>query len=100
MRIEKDRRGLGLSVAGGAIVPTGGGGRGPGLVRIRRLYAAQPAWATGQLRPGDLLLAANGISLAGLTTYVNTLSFVMLEIDHEFFQYFEIIIDDNKDFAH
>ncbi|KPJ06962.1 Tyrosine-protein phosphatase non-receptor type 13 [Papilio machaon] len=56
--VEKDGRGLGMSVCGGA-----------GLVRIRRLYPPQPAWRTGRLAPRDLLLAANGVPLAGLSTY-------------------------------
>ncbi|XP_049868253.1 uncharacterized protein LOC126368367 isoform X2 [Pectinophora gossypiella] len=56
--VEKDGRGLGMSVCGGG-----------GLVRIRRLYPPQPAWRTGRLAPRDLLLAANNVPLAGLTTY-------------------------------
>ncbi|XP_063530780.1 uncharacterized protein LOC134741803 isoform X2 [Cydia strobilella] len=56
--VEKDGRGLGMSVCGGG-----------GLVRIRRLYPPQPAWKTGKLAPKDLLLAANGVPLAGLSTY-------------------------------
>ncbi|CAG4973762.1 unnamed protein product [Parnassius apollo] len=56
--VEKDGRGLGMSVCGGG-----------GLVRIRRLYPPQPAWRTGLLAPRDLLLSANGVPLAGLSTY-------------------------------
>ncbi|XP_072938604.1 uncharacterized protein [Epargyreus clarus] len=56
--VEKDGRGLGMSVCGGG-----------GLVRIRRLYPPQPAWRTGRLAPRDLLLSANGVPLAGLSTY-------------------------------
>ncbi|GBP37111.1 Tyrosine-protein phosphatase non-receptor type 13 [Eumeta japonica] len=56
--VEKDGRGLGMSVCGGG-----------GLVRIRRLYPPQPAWRTGQLAQRDILLAANGAPLAGLSTY-------------------------------
>ncbi|XP_041981749.1 uncharacterized protein LOC121735107 isoform X2 [Aricia agestis] len=56
--VEKDGRGLGMSVCGGG-----------GLVRIRRLYPPQPAWRTGQLAPRDLLLSANNVPLAGLSTY-------------------------------
>lgn len=58
--VEKDGRGLGMSVCGGG-----------GLVRIRRLYPPQPAWRTGRLAPKDLLLSANGVPLAGLSTYVS-----------------------------
>ncbi|XP_045447533.1 uncharacterized protein LOC123655824 [Melitaea cinxia] len=56
--VEKDGRGLGMSVCGGG-----------GLVRIRRLYPPQPAWRTGRLAQKDLLLSANGVPLAGLSTY-------------------------------
>lgn len=56
--VEKDGRGLGMSVCGAG-----------GLVKIRRLYPPQPAWRTGRLAPRDLLLAANGVPLAGLSTY-------------------------------
>ncbi|VVC96248.1 unnamed protein product, partial [Leptidea sinapis] len=56
--VEKDGRGLGMSVCGGG-----------GLVRIRRLYPPQPAWKTGKLAQKDLLLSANGVPLAGLSTY-------------------------------
>ncbi|KOB75084.1 putative multiple pdz domain protein, partial [Operophtera brumata] len=56
--VEKDGRGLGMSVCGGG-----------GLVRIRRLYPPQPAWRTGMLAQRDLLLSANGVPLAGLSTY-------------------------------
>ncbi|XP_053612565.1 uncharacterized protein LOC128676465 isoform X2 [Plodia interpunctella] len=56
--VEKDGRGLGMSVCGGG-----------GLVKIRRLYPPQPAWRTGRLAPRDLLLSANGVPLAGLSTY-------------------------------
>lgn len=65
--VEKDGRGLGMSVCGGG-----------GLVRIRRLYPPQPAWRTGRLAPRDLLLSANGVPLAGLSTYVSTLMFLIM----------------------
>lgn len=58
--VEKDGRGLGMSVCGGG-----------GLVRIRRLYPPQPAWRTGRLAQRDLLLSANNVPLAGLSTYVS-----------------------------
>ena len=44
----------------------------PGLVRIKRLFPHQAAWATGKLQPGDILLEANGIILTGLTNNVRT----------------------------
>lgn len=65
--VEKDGRGLGMSVCGGG-----------GLVRIRRLYPPQPAWRTGRLAPRDLLLSANGVPLAGLSTYVSIYQMALL----------------------
>lgn len=41
----------------------------PGLIRIKRLFPHQAAWATGMLQPGDILLEVNGIPLTGLTNY-------------------------------
>ncbi|XP_063244256.1 ligand of Numb protein X 2-like [Bacillus rossius redtenbacheri] len=63
VRVEKGSRGLGLSVAGGA----DSGGQWPGLIRIKRLFPHQPAWQTGRLSQGDVLLAANGVRLSGLS---------------------------------
>lgn len=65
MQIVKDASGLGLSVSGGSDST----GPFPGLVRIKRLFPHQVAWATGLLQPGDILLAANDIPLTGLTNY-------------------------------
>lgn len=66
VEIIKGPRGLGLSVSGGvdSSAPY------PGLVRIKRLFPHQAAWATGKLIPGDILLEANGIILTGLTNNV------------------------------
>ncbi|OAD52550.1 Tyrosine-protein phosphatase non-receptor type 13, partial [Eufriesea mexicana] len=58
--LQKSSRGLGLSVSGG-------GTAGP--VRVRRLFPQQPAALSNKLQPGDILLAANGIPLTGLTNY-------------------------------
>jgi hypothetical protein len=63
----KGSRGLGLSVAGGV----DSGDQWPGLIRIKRLFVHQPAWQSGQLSQGDILLAANGVPLIGLTNYVS-----------------------------
>jgi hypothetical protein len=64
----KGGRGLGLSVTGGV----GSGEQWPGLIRIKRLFPHQPASQTGQLSQGDILLAANGVPLIGLTNYVSS----------------------------
>ncbi|KAJ8674642.1 hypothetical protein QAD02_010428 [Eretmocerus hayati] len=58
--LQKSSRGLGLSVSGG-------GTSGP--VRVKRLFPQQPAALSNRLQPGDILLAANGIPLTGLTNY-------------------------------
>lgn len=42
----------------------------PGLIRIKRLFPHQAAWATGKLHQGDILLEANGIILTGCTNNV------------------------------
>lgn len=66
MEIIKGSRGLGLSVSGGvdSMAPY------PGLIRIKRLFPHQAAWATGKLQMGDILLEANGIILTGCTNNV------------------------------
>ncbi|XP_058829684.1 uncharacterized protein LOC131688988 [Topomyia yanbarensis] len=65
VQVPKGTRGLGLSVSGGSdsTAPF------PGLIRIKRLFPHQAAWATGMLQPGDILLESNGIPLSGLTNY-------------------------------
>ncbi|KAK0075065.1 hypothetical protein PV326_011919, partial [Microctonus aethiopoides] len=56
----KNSRGLGLSVSGGGTI---------GPVRVKRLFPQQPAALSNQLKPGDILLSANGVPLSGLTNY-------------------------------
>ncbi|RLU23128.1 hypothetical protein DMN91_005406 [Ooceraea biroi] len=58
--LQKSSRGLGLSVSGG-------GTAGP--VRVKRLFPQQPAAMSNKLQIGDILLAANGVPLTGLTNY-------------------------------
>ncbi|KAL0126673.1 hypothetical protein PUN28_005210 [Cardiocondyla obscurior] len=58
--LQKSSRGLGLSVSGG-------GTAGP--VRVKRLFPQQPAALSNKLQIGDILLAANGTPLTGLTNY-------------------------------
>lgn len=68
VKLQKSSRGLGLSVSGG-------GTAGP--VRVKRLFPQQPAALSNKLQTGDILLAANGIPLTGLTNYVSNQSAVM-----------------------
>lgn len=70
VQITKDASGLGLSVSGGSDST----GPYPGLIRIKRLFPHQVAWATGLLQPGDVLLAANDVPLTNLTNYVSVRS--------------------------
>lgn len=58
--LQKSSRGLGLSVSGGSTA---------GPVRVKRLFPQQPAALSNKLQTGDILLAANGIPLTGLTNY-------------------------------
>lgn len=64
--LQKSSRGLGLSLSGG-------GKSGP--VRVKRLFPQQPAALSNKLESGDILLAANGITLSGLTNYVSLIYF-------------------------
>lgn len=59
--VKKGSGGLGLSVCGGE--------PWPGLIRIKRLFPHQPASHCGLLNAGDILLAASGVPLLGLTNY-------------------------------
>lgn len=65
VQISKGPRGLGLSVSGGSDTNSAF----PGLIRIKRLFPHQAAWATNMLQPGDILLEANGVPLTDLTNY-------------------------------
>ena len=81
VEIIKGPRGLGLSVSGGvdSSAPY------PGLVRIKRLFPHQAAWATGQLQPGDILLEANGIILTGLTNNVSRAFYKYHKLNESFY---------------
>ena len=35
-------------------------------MRIKKVFPMQPAWQTGRLRAGDVIVSADGIPLAGL----------------------------------
>jgi predicted metalloprotease with PDZ domain len=45
-----------------------------GYIRIKKIYPTTPASECGNLLPGDILLAANGVELTGLTSSVCTSS--------------------------
>lgn len=65
VKLQKSSRGLGLSVSGGDTA---------GPVRVKRLFPQQPAALSNKLQIGDILLAANGTPLTGLTNYVSNQS--------------------------
>ncbi|GAB0090622.1 uncharacterized protein DMENIID0001_053620 [Sergentomyia squamirostris] len=65
VQITKGPRGLGISISGGVESNS----TFPGLIRIKRLFPHQAAWATGKLHQGDILLEANVTPLTGLTNY-------------------------------
>jgi len=60
--VVRNAGGLGLSVCGGP------GARPPwaGLIRVRRVFPLQPAWQTGRVAAGDVLVAVAGKPLTGL----------------------------------
>ena len=65
--VEKNSRGLGLSLTGGCET------KGPyaGLLRVKKLYPQMPAWLCGQLQLGDIILEANQLVLSGLASHVS-----------------------------
>jgi len=54
--VRRNACGLGFSIACGD----------DSLVRIKKVFPMQPAWQTGRLRVGDVIVSADGIPLAGL----------------------------------
>jgi C-terminal processing protease CtpA/Prc len=76
VNVKKGPRGLGLSVSGGS----DSNSNFPGLIRIKRLFPHQAAWATGRLLPGDIILDVNGVTLTGLTNYVSIFTFTLVHL--------------------
>lgn len=67
MDVFRGPSGFGLSVDGGIDTTTAF----RGLIRIKRLFPYQPAWLTGMIQAGDILLRANNERLTGLTNEVS-----------------------------
>lgn len=44
-----------------------------GLIRVKKVFPMGPAFQSGQLKPWDIILKANGVSLIGLTNHVSPL---------------------------
>ncbi|CAL8080934.1 unnamed protein product [Orchesella dallaii] len=65
VRLIRDHRGLGLSVTGGLDSQE----TYPGLIRVKKVFPMGPAYESGELRPYDIILEANGVALSGLTNH-------------------------------
>lgn len=61
--IKRNSLGLGFSIMGGPDAPC----PFTKLIRIKKVFPLQPAWETGKLNPGDILLSAGSVSLCSLT---------------------------------
>lgn len=46
----------------------------PGLIRVKKVFPMGPAYESGELRPYDIILEANGVALSGLTNHVIAVS--------------------------
>ena len=61
--LRRNSLGLGLSITGGPDAPY----PFTNLIRVKKIFPLQPAWETGQILEGDILLSAGGKSLTGMT---------------------------------
>ena len=61
--IKRNSLGLGLSIMGGPDAPS----PFANLIRIKKIFPLQPAWETGRLNEGDILLSAGGVPLSSLS---------------------------------
>ena len=61
--VNRNSLGLGLSIMGGPddYFPFSK------LIRIKKVFPLQPAWETGKLNTGDIILSAGGVPLSALT---------------------------------
>ncbi|XP_059087481.1 uncharacterized protein LOC131883893 [Tigriopus californicus] len=66
VEIKKNSLGFGFSIKGGSLSGSGGSADTSQYIRIRKIFPLQPAWQTGQLRVGDILIKAGDICLCGL----------------------------------
>ena len=63
VEIKRNSLGLGFSIDGGPDAPA----PWTNLIRVKKIFPLQPAWETGRLRIGDLLLKVSGVPLSGLS---------------------------------
>lgn len=66
VEIKKNSLGFGFSIKGGSLGGSSGSADSSQYIRIRKIFPLQPAWQTGQLRVGDILVKADDIGLCGL----------------------------------
>jgi len=62
VEIKRNSLGLGFSICGGGECGSPWGS----LMKIKKIFPLQPAWETGKLKVGDIILRVSGIPLAGL----------------------------------
>merc|ERR1719431_987632 len=63
VEIKRNSLGLGFSISGGPDAPS----PWTNLIRVKKIFPLQPAWETGKLKVGDIILRVSGIPLAALT---------------------------------
>ena len=63
VEIKRNSLGLGFSIDGGPEAPA----PWTNLIRVKKIFPLQPAWETGRLRIGDILLRVSGVPLSGLS---------------------------------
>jgi len=61
--IKRNSLGLGFSITGGVEAPA----PWTNLIRIKKIFPLQPAWETGQLKIGDVIICVSGVPLSGLS---------------------------------
>jgi len=62
VEIKRNSLGLGFSICGGPEAPA----PWTNLIRVKKIFPLQPAWESGRLRVGDILLRVCGVPLTGL----------------------------------
>jgi len=62
VEIKRNSLGLGFSISGGPDAPS----PWTNLIRVKKIFPLQPAWETGKLKVGDIILRVSGIPLASL----------------------------------
>jgi len=61
--IKRNSLGLGFSITGGVEAPA----PWTNLIRIKKIFPLQPAWETGKLKIGDVILLVSGVPVSGLS---------------------------------